>query len=162
MYRTPMYVNIYGSYKLSKNSPVFCPPCIVDASDRLTHVANQRSFIHNSWTIQRRCQPWARGLKWRLVPTVTHTGQESGKLCELFNVDRFCTQICKQCPQTASVRPAYPLPGLCPNSTRGLSSPNHLHPKWKFLAPPLGRFIVTRRKTVNCIYFIWPTFWITF
>ena len=29
MYRTLFYVNIYGSYKLSKNSPVFFgPPCI--------------------------------------------------------------------------------------------------------------------------------------
>ena len=29
MYRTLYYVNIYGSYKLSKNSPVFFgPPCI--------------------------------------------------------------------------------------------------------------------------------------
>ena len=26
--RTPLYVNIYGSYKLSKNSLVFGPPCI--------------------------------------------------------------------------------------------------------------------------------------
>jgi len=29
IYRTLFYVNIYGSYKLSKNSPVFGPPCII-------------------------------------------------------------------------------------------------------------------------------------
>ena len=28
MYRMLFYVNIYGSYKLSKNSPFFGPPCI--------------------------------------------------------------------------------------------------------------------------------------
>ena len=28
IYRTLFYVNTYGSYKLSKNSPVFGPPCI--------------------------------------------------------------------------------------------------------------------------------------
>ena len=28
IYGTPFYVNIYGSYKLSKNSPFFGPPCI--------------------------------------------------------------------------------------------------------------------------------------
>jgi len=28
VYRTLFYINIYGSYKLSKNSPVFGPSCI--------------------------------------------------------------------------------------------------------------------------------------
>jgi len=29
IYRTLLYVNMYGSYELSKNSPVFGPPCII-------------------------------------------------------------------------------------------------------------------------------------
>ena len=33
VYRTLFYVNIYGSYKLSKNSPVFGPPCIMCSTD---------------------------------------------------------------------------------------------------------------------------------
>ena len=28
LYRTLLYVNIYGSYKLSNNSPFFGPPCM--------------------------------------------------------------------------------------------------------------------------------------
>ena len=31
IYRTPFYVNIYGSYKLSKNSPFFCPTVYIKA-----------------------------------------------------------------------------------------------------------------------------------
>ena len=48
IYRTLFYVNIYGSYKLSKNSPVFFgPPCIFSSCSAHFHpyILNYYAFL---------------------------------------------------------------------------------------------------------------------
>ena len=65
VYRTLFYVNIYGSFKLSKNSPFFGPPCTYISYSqarsfkiRMTEVWRKIGIVH--YLYHKLCTVWER------------------------------------------------------------------------------------------------------
>ena len=56
IYRTLFDVNIYGSYKLSKNNPVFLAHPVVSATNYSTNAACKRLYL--KWRMKQRSSDW--------------------------------------------------------------------------------------------------------